>query len=427
MKHLFHPSHAFPFQASLLACLVASSLPSFAAGNEGGSINLATALSRAVEKNPSLAAYDAEIRSAEARILSALARPNPELITEVEDVLGSGNFEGFDGAIYNLGIEQLIETGHKRKLRGEVSDARSERARLEFEVAKRELLVEVGQRFVDVLAAQEIEARASENLKIARDAAVAVQKQVEAGRGSGIDAGQAKIGENEARLSFESARLQTELKRQRLSALWGAETPDFSHASGSLSAPAGPTPELSALTANVGQHPSIALAEAGVSIAQRELSLEEKNRLPDVTVGVGYRRDEAVDDNAMVLGFSLPLPLFDRNEGGIAEAEANIGKSEAIKRSAETQLRLRISSARAEMEAARMAYQLVAGDMMRTATDHFEKLSEGFAMGRTRYLELLEARRSLLSVRKQRVEALEDYHRARVTVEALTTNPDLSK
>lgn len=383
-------------------------------------LTLSTAVARALERSPALSAFDAEIRIAEARTISALALPNPELETEVEDALGDGVFDGFDSAVYNAGISQLVETGHKRRLRGDVAEAESELTRLQFEVAKRRLVAEVASRYVEVLAAQRVEEIARENLNIANEAYESVHAQVEGGRGSAIDSGQALIGRNEAQLASESANLRSQLARQKLSSLWAEAEPSFDRVAGGLESPARGIPSRESLDATIPGHPAVALARSGVDAATAQLELERKKRVPDVTVGVGYRHDRTVEDNAVVLGLSLPLPLFNRNEGGIAEAEAVIEKNEALVSQTETQLRLEIASARARMEAARAAHDLVVGKMLPAAEKHYGSLSEGLRLGRTPYLELLEARRALNSVRLQQVEALADYHSARAELEAIT-------
>lgn len=405
-------------QPPMVALAILLSALSASSADDG--VSLADAVSLALEKSPLLSAFDAEIRMAEARTISALAIPNPELESEIEDVLGSGPFEGFDSAIYNLGVTQLIETGHKRRIRGEVAHAESEVSRLEFEVAKRQLVAEVAKRFVEVLAAQRVENIARENLNIARSAYETVQAQVEGGRGSEINSGQALIGMNEAELASESAALGSQLARQKLSSLWAEPEPTFSKANGRLGAPSSELPSRDSLEATIPDHPAVALAAAGVEAATMQLSLEQKKRVPDLSLGVGYRRDSTVDENAVVLGFSLPLPLFNKNEGGIAEAQASIEKNEALVGQAETKLRLEIATARSRMKAAKAAYDLVTGKMLPAAEKHYNSLSEGFRLGRTQYLELLEARRSLNAVRRQQIEALADYHGARAELETIT-------
>ena len=189
---------------------------------------------------------------------------------------------------------------------------------------------------------------------------------------------------------------------------------------GNLATPSGKIPSLESLSSGISSHPTVESAAAGVSSANAKLSLEERKRRPDVTAGVGYRRDSTVDDNAVVLGFSFPLPLFNRNEGGIAEATASIEQKQAMVAQAEAQLKLRIAAARAQLSAAKMAYDLVQNEMLPAAAKQYSTLSEGFSLGRIKYLEMLEGRRALNSVKKQRVEALSDYHSARVELETIT-------
>jgi hypothetical protein len=93
------------------------------AGNVILSLNEANA--RALEKHPSLAVFDAERRLADAKILSALAIPNPEIDFETEDVLGSGEYEGFQSAVYNLGSEPTHRARRKASQRAEVANVAS--------------------------------------------------------------------------------------------------------------------------------------------------------------------------------------------------------------------------------------------------------------------------------------------------------------
>jgi cobalt-zinc-cadmium efflux system outer membrane protein len=401
----------------LIPALLASGLP---LAHGGDSISFAEAISRALQKNPSMAVYNAETRIAEAKVISAFARENPELLTEIEDFAGSGDYDGFQSAIYNVGISQLIVTGKKRHLRAAVAEAEGEETRLQYEAARRELIAETGKRYVTVLAYQNIEANAAEDLRIATEAYTTIKKQIDNGRGSALDSGQAKLGQNEAKLARENAKRETGLARQQLSAMWGEAKPHFTYVDGQLETPARSLPSLETLNATICDHPAVAMANAGVEAAGRQLTLEQKKKIPDLTLGLGYRRDSAVDDNAMVLGFSLPFPLFNKNEGGIAEANAAIEKRKALVARAESQIEMQIASAHARVEAARSEYDLVAGEMLGAAAEHYRSTSEAFHLGRVKYLELLEARRSLNAVKRQKAESLTKYHSARIDLESLT-------
>ncbi len=407
-----------PIHLSLLTVFTAASfIPETAADD---SLSLSEANARALEKHPSLAIFEADRRLADAKILSALAIPNPEVEFETEDVLGSGEYEGFQSAVYNLGLSQLLELGGKRRQRTEVAKSALASEDLRFEAARREVMLETTRLFVSALAAQESEDTASQNLAIASETVNSVKGQQEGGRGSILDVGQSELGLREAQLQLQGARSRTLLSRQRLASLWGDSKPDFDRVSGRLNSPGKSHPGVETLIEKLDDHPLMAMARSGIKTAEQELSLQERLRQPDLNLGLAWRRDTTVDDNAVVINFSLPLPLWNKNEGGIAEAEAGIARSEALVNQARQELAATLAEAVARLDIARAQYELVTDRMLPVATRHHEAVAEGYRLGRISYLELLEARRSLTQVRGQRIEMLSAYHEARIEIEALT-------
>ena len=120
-----------------------------------------------------------------------------------------------------------------------------------------------------------------------------------------------------------------------------------------------------------------------------------------------------------MLGFSLPLPLFNKNEGGIAEASANIEKSRALENQTRSTLELAVAEAHARLRSATKEYDLISHKMLPAAQKQHQTLAEGIELGRVKYLDLLEARRALNAVRKQQIDSLIRYHSARVQIESL--------
>ncbi len=390
-----------------------------------GSVSLAEAFALVLERHPSLQIYEFDRRAAEARVLSALERPNPELETEIEDVLGSGDFRGFDSAVYNVGVSQLIELGGKRRLRGEMARYRVSETELSYEAQKRAVLAETAVRFVDVLETQRAEADARATEDIAKEALDNVSRQQDEGRASSLDVAQSEIAVEEAKVALENARLQGELARQRLASLWNEEA-TFDSAQGELLPPAAAAPMLEDLKLACEEHPRLRLAEAELSTARSGLELEVAKRTPDVTAGLAFRHDSPSDDGALVLAVSVPLPLWNRNEGGIAEAEAVRDRQAASVGLARRELEMAVVSAYAELRAARAEYASVTGKLIQAAESAYDSTLEGHRLGRFTYLELLEARRELVSLRARKTTALGKYHRARVTLESLTGR-DLSE
>lgn len=382
-------------------------------------LSLSDAVSRALEKSPALAPYSAELRIADAKLVTALARPNPELEVEAEDILGSGEYREFESAVYNVGISQLIELAGKRKQRAEIARAGQEAEAHRYEAARREIIAETANRYIETLAAQAIEENAVHDLRIADETVKKLELLREGGRGSEIEIGQAELGKNEATLVLESARRESTIARTRLAATWADTEPDFSSVTGSLQPPSQPSHSLEELKSETCDHPALLLASSQVDVSKEELTLQEKEKTPDLTLGLGYRRDSAIDDNAVVLGFSLPLPLFNKNEGGIAEASANIEKSRALENQTRSTLELAVAEAHARLRSATKEYDLISHKMLPAAQKQHQTLAEGIELGRVKYLDLLEARRALNAVRKQQIDSLIRYHSARVQIESL--------
>ena len=125
----------------------------------------------------------------------------------------------------------------------------------------------------------------------------------------------ARIGLAFNRVKLAQARIGLGA-RKTLSLTWGSETADFERAEGRLDAPL-ILPGLDRLIPLVAQNPDIAQLEKEIEERRANVVLENAKRIPDLTLSGGLRRLNESDDTAFVLGFSVPLPLFDRNRGGI--------------------------------------------------------------------------------------------------------------
>jgi cobalt-zinc-cadmium efflux system outer membrane protein len=119
----------------------------------------------------------------------------------------------------------------------------------------------------------------------------------------------------------------------------------------------------------------------------------------------------------------LPLPLFDRNQGGIEEARAGALRAESERRSTEVRLLTELARSVAIVAAAREESATLEEVILPHQSRTFENLRSGFREGRFNYLEVLDAQRTLVETRSQRVRALADYHQAVATIQWLTGRP----
>jgi cobalt-zinc-cadmium efflux system outer membrane protein len=157
--------------------------------------------------------------------------------------------------------------------------------------------------------------------------------------------------------------------------------------------------------------------------AQRALERERAMRLPTLSTTLGVRRfPEAVDgeDQAFVLGLSLPLPFGDRNGVAIAEARAALTQAEFAVEATQRTLRATRASAEEELQAALLEARALAETGVPAARNAAELARRGYDAGRIPLLDRLAAERALSDAQEQLVNAQLAVHHARATLESLT-------
>ncbi|MCF6312268.1 MAG: TolC family protein [Verrucomicrobiales bacterium] len=390
---------------------------------EKTSININQALARALVSNPSLNVFDEDMRKAEAQVLSASLLINPQLQTELEDFAGTGVYSGTGNAIYNVGISQMFRLGGKRRANIDFKTSQKENLRLYYETQKRNISEQVGLRFVGVLQAQEMQQNRQQILKITEESELMVKTQVDGGRGSSISLNQAELAVMNARMAYQTAAQRTKISRIQLAGLWNQNEPDFTRVLGSLSTPPAKIPEIEIFLARVPNHPAVQQAEAVVQVAQKSWRYQRTQRIPNLSLALGYRRDASVDENAIVLGATLPLPLFNRNQGGIANAAASMDRAEQQQKNTLATLQVKLSQTYSELALSHMMSRLIETELMPKARESFKATEESHRLGRTTYLQLLEAQRNLTTMLQRRTEAFAQFHQARISLEALTGKP----
>lgn len=411
------------FTRLFLHLLLIVALPLAAsAAEKSGSITLAEALARTLRGNPELAAYNWEIRMAEARILQAGLRPNPELSIDIENPTGSGAYKNGDQMEDTLTLSQLIELGGKRPAR--ILEAQAGRAVVEWEyqVKRVEVLKTTTLAFIDVLAAQRRLELAGEVVKVAEEAVNLTEQRVGVGKVSTVELTRSKVAVSSAQIEIEQAQRDIATARGHLAAQWGARQADFAAVSGDLDQHQAP-PSLSSLRERLLANPDLARWTAEREKRAAALAKEQTLARPDVTFRVGPRMEGRAEDATFVAGFSVPLPLYHRNQGNIAEARANLARLDEEKRAAEARAFAALNEAWQKLSGALREIAILEENVIPGAKDAEKQLTDGYAAGRFTQIEVLDARRTLHAARGQQVRALADYLKARAEIDALTARP----
>jgi cobalt-zinc-cadmium efflux system outer membrane protein len=273
--------------------------------------------------------------------------------------------------------------------------------------------------FVLALSAQERLALADELIAIAEASVATVASQVSAGAVSPLEEGRARVALDRSRLERIQLTHELSAAKAELAATWGSTEVTFDSLRGRLEGVATPPP-VASLVAAIDKTPDLARWASELEHRRASLELEEARSIPDVTIGLGVRRFNEDDSTGAVLAVSVPLPLFDRNQGSIAEARHRLTKTQAEQASAIATVRSALTRAYESLQAAHAEVTTLRDSIIPRAKSVYQGAKENHARGLFRYLEVLDAQRTLFELRSQYLEALAAYHIARAEVERLS-------
>lgn len=367
--------------------------------------------------NPELRSYSWEIRAAEARQLQAGLWPNPSLDIGVENVSS-----GFGVAETSIQLVQLLELGNKAKKRQIVASIDQQLAGWDYETKRLEVLTNASKAYFELLAAQEKTSLLSELLKISEQTYDAVSRRVDAGKDSPLEKTKASVSLSTVRLDYKQALHELENARKAVASFWASENPQFAEARGRLE-------EFSAiadtneLQQRLSQNPQLARWENQIARGKAALDLEKAKGLPDIGLGGGGTNYSETDDNAFLFGMSIPLPIFNRNQGGKKEAAYNISKYYEQQKAARVAIWNQFNRISTDLSVYHDRIEELKTSILPGAEAVFKASQTAYAEGKIDYLNVLDAQRTYFVSRTEYLETLVSYHKAKTDMEGLIGQP----
>ena len=385
-----------------------------------GELTLRKTVALTLLHSPQLAAYAYQVRAAEARVVQADLFPNPRVGFNVE------NFQGPDGGDLferqTLRLSQVIELGGKRKKRVELARADQRLAAWDYEEKRLQVITRTAERFIAVVAAQQRVELATRTLNLARQVHEIVNERVEAGVVPTAERDKSTVRVSVERIALEQARHALAAARQALVSTWAGGEPQFAAAGGQFDDQLIVPPRQSLLPLS-RSHPQLARWNGEIAQRRSAVAVAQARGVPDVTAGGGVRFFPDTDDAVGVIEFSVPLPLIDRNQGRTLEARYDLAQARTLARAAEATMQEDLAAAYADLAAAAFAARTLRDQTRPAAVAAFEATKQSFAAGKTDYLVVLDAERTLVDVERQLIDARERYHRSVALVEGLTAAP----
>jgi cobalt-zinc-cadmium efflux system outer membrane protein len=380
-----------------------------------GVLSLTVALNMAWRANPEIAVAMREVQATEGAVRQAGIIPNPEVAASLEDTRR-------ETRTTTLQLNQPIELGGKRAARLSAAERGRDAATIELAGKQAEVRAIVVAAFYDVVTAQERFRLAQATVDLAQRATSIASKRVQAGKLSPVEETRARVAESGVRVELTQAVSELETARRRLVATWGSTTPRFERAEDHIEE-LPRLPALAELTQSLQQSPNLLRARMEVERRQALTQVERSRRIPDLVVSIGARHDEQLGRNQAIVGVSVPLPLFDKNQGNILEALRRTDKARDELTATEVRLNSELAQAYGRLSAARNEVTLLQKEVLPGAQSAYEATTKGFELGKFSFLEVLDAQRTFFQAKSQYLRALAETQRSTAEIDRVVGTP----
>jgi len=382
---------------------------------------LARLVDRARERSHLLQAAEARVDERRLGAIQARTRPNPELSL----ALGPKWVGPEVGALYELAVSQPLLYPGKFKLRGEAADLEAESAQLqraEVELSLTYEVVRLAYEYSILQRRQELAEQRQERFQL-------VQSYL-AGRLFPSPQKRAETQAVENRLcNLAVERLQIQTERQAAWAKlnfylgWEEDPQPGIRVPWLKGNRPLPLRELEGLAEQ--RNLSLAIQQAQVRIAEKEKALAEKERKPDFSLSAFYGQETAGEtETAAGVGFTLPLPLLNRNQGNILAAEKRLRAEDQLLRYQQQQLESLLKQARVQFEGARQAAGRYPEALLSRLDQELQESEKEFRKGRVELLTFLELEAEAAETKERALAAQSELSNQLITILFLAGEPD---
>jgi cobalt-zinc-cadmium efflux system outer membrane protein len=375
-------------------------------------ITLEQAITLALANSPSIKAARMQIQQSQAQEITANLRPNPTLSWDSQFIpVFSGDFSTDtlnNLQQFDIGLGYLFERGHKRQNR--LQAARDATAVTAAQIAdmERTLVFNVAQQFVNVLLANSTLQFAVENLNSFQDTVTISEQRYKAGDISEGDYLKIKLQLLQFQTDVSSARVAKVQALGSLRQLVGyASLPHDFDVVGDLNyqplTAALPDLQVKALATR----PDLLAAQKGVKAANSQISLAKANSKVDFNASASYSHVSGASSTSLF--FSVPLPIFDRNQGEIARTKFALTGAELTARAAEDTVMTDVTNAYESASSNQDVVKLYVSGYLKQAQDSRDISQYAYKAGAATLLDFLDAERSYRSTQLAYRQALAAY------------------
>jgi len=376
----------------------------------------------ALASQPAIAQAAAEVAALQGKWMQAGLAPNPSigyLGGEMGDVGTAGQQGGF--------VRQQFITGGKLGLSRAVICEEILRAEQRLAAQQQRVLTDVNTAFYDVLLAQRTLEVAGELVVISDQAVETSQQLLDAKEIPLVGLLQTQVVAHNAQIVKRRAENANTAAWRRLTSVLGQPHMLPRRLDGELEWIANELHWKEQLERLLAESPEIAIAASELSRARWALDRAHAEVVPDLSVQVAVQHGNVTDDTLASVQVQLPIPLWNKNQGGIEQALSEITAAERNIDRVELDLRQRLASAFQRYSDARYQVAEISEEILPLAKETFELVTQGFEQGEVGYLDLLTAQRTFFQTSLSHIDALRELWRAAIRIDGLLLDGSLSR
>jgi cobalt-zinc-cadmium efflux system outer membrane protein len=368
----------------------------------------------ALQRNPRLARATFAIDAAKGRYIQAGLYPNIELSENWEDI---GDRTG-PGGIWTNRLTQTFVTGRKLSLSQRVVAAEVDQSSLTLMAERYAVIGGVRTQFYEVLALQRRLEILHRLLGLAEESVKYGQSLLENKQIARLDLVQLEVERERYRAEAEAVERELPSVQRRLAAAVG----DPRLAIGKISGPYETLPSYDqerTIELVLAAHPEVRHAQVGVERAQAALRRARVEPIPNLTAFAGYEKQNENRSNDFQMGLSAPIPVWNRNQGNIRAAQADLGVAVHEVGRVENVLLDRVAVAFRAYAAARQRAERYRADIIPRAEETYDLSLKAFKGGQFEYLRVIQSQRAVAEARLEYNKSLGDAWKAAAEISGL--------
>jgi len=407
---------------ALCVLLVCQPLSTMASSESEYTLTLAGAIHKTLTHHPRLQQFNYREQALTALVEGSRQRPGYALSLELENIAGSGEFQGGSGAETTLSLSSVIELGNKRQRRTDLAAARLGVMRTSQQVEALDILGQLTKHYIAALATQAQLQLSHEANEFGKALVATITKRVKRGAAPQTELIRAQAALAQIRIRSLGFKQQLLREKAELAIFWGNPLEKTPPLSGDLYVFAHARP-LEELQAQLLESPAVAQLISSERLQNSSIALQKTQNAADITWSMGIRRLQQSADSAFTFGLSIPLGSHRRNNSQLRATQADALALRSYNNEQRLRLQQQLFAAYSQRQQFLDAFALLRDEVIPLLTQALALTREAYDRGRLSYQDLHIAQQELLSARHQKINTAKTVLLNQALVEQLTAQP----